>query len=315
MYDVIIIGAGTAGMSAAIYARRADKTVLMLEASMYGGQIVNAAEVENYPGIRKIAGFQLAMDLYEQASSLGAELQSETVTKLEDCGDYKLVYAGDKCYEARTVILATGAKNRKLGLEAEARLTGRGISYCATCDGTFYREKTAAVYGGGNTAFGDVEYLAGLCKQVYLIHRRQEFRGNAKLAEQLQQKENVTFILNTVITDIQGEEQLENIVIRNVVSQEESMLSIDGLFIAIGQEPANAAFAELITMDDYGYIMAGEDCKTNVPGIFAAGDCRTKQVRQLSTAAADGTVAALAAIEYVNVLENEHLKEKKTGKN
>lgn len=311
MYDVIIIGAGTAGMSAAIYARRAGKTVLMLEASMYGGQIINAAEVENYPAIRKIAGFQFAMDLYEQASGLGAELESEAVSGMEDHGDYKLVYAGEKSYEARTVILATGAKNRKLGIEAEDRLTGQGISYCATCDGSFYREKTVAVYGGGNTALGDVEYLAGLCKKVYLIHRRQEFRGNARLAEQLKQKENVTFILDTVITDIQGGEQLESITIRNVASQKEEMLPIDGLFIAIGQEPANAAFAELITLDDYGYIKAGEDCMTNVPGIFAAGDCRTKQVRQLSTAAADGAVAALAAIEYVNVFENEHLNEKK----
>lgn len=303
MYDVIIIGAGTAGMSAAIYVRRAGKTVLMLEAAMYGGQIVNAAEVENYPGIQKIAGFQFAMNLYEQASRLGADLESETVTGIEDCGDYKRVLTGEKSYEARTVILATGARNRRLGIEAEARLTGRGVSYCATCDGAFYREKTVAVYGGGNTALGDVEYLSGLCRQVYLIHRRQELRGNTGLAEQLQQKENVTFVLNTVITDIQGEEQVEAVTIQNVVTRKEEILPLDGLFIAIGQEPANAPFAEVVALDAYGYIRAGEDCKTGTSGIFAAGDCRTKQVRQLATAAADGAVAALAAIEYVNALE------------
>ncbi len=303
MYDVIIVGAGTAGMSAAIYAARAGKTVLMLEKSLYGGQIVNAAEIENYPGIRKIAGFQFATDLYEQAVSFGAEFEYGTVIVLEDYGAYKCARTEDRSYQARTIILAAGAKNRRLGMEAEARLIGKGVSYCAACDGAFYRDKTVAVYGGGNTALGDADYLSGVCKQVYLIHRRQELRGNASLAAQLQNKENVTFILNTVITDIQGEEQVEAVVVRDTVEQKEHILPVQGLFVAIGQEPANQAFASVVALDSYGYIKALEDCKTNVSGVFAAGDCRTKQVRQLSTAAADGAVAALAAIEYVSECE------------
>jgi thioredoxin reductase (NADPH) len=300
MYDVIIIGAGTAGMSAAIYARRAGKTVFMLEAAMYGGQIINAAEIENYPGIPKIAGYQFAMDLYGQVKELGVEFASKMVTGIEVCDNYQQVLTKDMNYEGRTVILATGARNRRLGMAAETRLTGHGISYCATCDGAFYRDKAVAVYGGGNTALGDAEYLANLCKEVYLIHRRQELRGSVGLAERLRQKENITFLLDTVIIDIQGETSLEAVELQNVVTKERSTLPVDGLFVAIGQEPVNSIFAECVELDEYGYIQAGEDCKTNVAGIYAAGDCRTKAVRQLTTAAADGAIAALAAVDYIN---------------
>lgn len=321
MYDMIVIGAGTAGMSAAIYGRRAEKTVLMIEASMYGGQIINASEVENYPGIAKIAGYQFAMNLYEQASSLGAELVSKRVVGIEDCGAYKNVMVeseekpeitGTKegnsiAYQAKTVIIATGARKRKLNVEAEQRLTGRGVSYCATCDGAFFKGKTVAVYGGGNTALGDAQYLADICKKVYLIHRREELRGSEIMVKRLQEKDNVELMLSTVITDIQGTDKLEVIKIArsdaqgngNPADLTENVLPIDGLFVAIGQEPANSEFADIIELDEQGYIRAGEDCKTNVPGIYAAGDCRAKQVRQLTTAAADGSVAAMAAVEYI----------------
>ena len=321
MYDIIVIGAGTAGMSAAIYGRRAEKTVLMIEASMYGGQIINASEVENYPGIAKIAGYQFAMNLYEQASSLGAELVSKRVIGIEDCGAYKNVMVeseekpeitGTKegnsiAYQAKTVIIATGASKRKLNVEAEQRLTGRGVSYCATCDGAFFKDKTVAVYGGGNTALGDVQYLADICKKVYLIHRREELRGSEIMVKRLQEKDNVELMLSTVITDIQGTDKLEVIKIArsdaqgsgNPADLTENVLPVDGLFVAIGQEPANSEFADIIELDEQGYIRAGEDCKTNVPGIYAAGDCRAKQVRQLTTAAADGSVAAMAAVEYI----------------
>ena len=210
-------------------------------------------------------------------------------------------------YQAKTVIIATGARKRKLNVEAEQRLTGRGVSYCATCDGAFFKDKTVAVYGGGNTALGDVQYLADICKKVYLIHRREELRGSEIMVKRLQEKDNVELMLSTVITDIQGTDKLEVIKIArsdaqgsgNPADLTENVLPVDGLFVAIGQEPANSEFADIIELDEQGYIRAGEDCKTNVPGIYAAGDCRAKQVRQLTTAAADGSVAAMAAVEYI----------------
>lgn len=295
--DIIVIGAGTAGLTAAIYGQRAGRHVLLLEEGMYGGQIVNTPEIENYPGIQQISGFQFAMNLYEQATALGAELETGKVVEITENGDHKVVRTKQAEYSCGAVIIATGAKNRKLGIQGEEALVGRGISYCAACDGAFYKDKTVAVVGGGNTALGDADYLANGCRQVYLIHRREEFRGDASLAERLKQRENVTCIMNAVVTDVQAGERLEKITVEDVVSKEPQELSVDGLFVAIGQVPENQAFANLVELDAKGYIVAGEDCKTKTSGVYAAGDCRTKAVRQLTTAAADGAVAALAACE------------------
>lgn len=304
IYDIIVIGAGTAGMTAAIYGQRAGKQVLMIEEGMYGGQIINTPEVENYPGVAKIPGFQFAMNLFEQASALGAKLESGRVTGITSVStDGKPIFTvsmGEQNFQGKTVILATGAKNRKLGLSNEQALTGRGVSYCATCDGAFYRDKTVAVVGGGNTALEDAEYLADICKQVYIIHRREEFRGESGLANRVSQKPTVTLAMNAVVTGLIGEGHLEQVEIEDVRTKERKQLSVDGVFVAIGQEPDNGAFADLVEIDEQGYIVAGEDCKTATPGIFVAGDCRTKTVRQLTTAAADGAVAALAAVSYMN---------------
>ena len=297
MTDIIIVGAGTAGLSAAIYALRAGKSVIVFEQLTYGGQIINTPEVENYPGIKSISGFDFATGLYEQATALGAVIESAQVEAVED-GAVKKVTAGGKVYEAKAVILATGAKNRPLGLEREEELTGSCVSYCATCDGAFYKNRAVAVSGGGNTALEDALFLSNYCSKVYLVHRRDAFRGEMKLAERLKEKENVEFVLNANIVRILGEDEVAGVVVKDKISGEEKELAVEGLFIAIGQMPDNQAFSSIVKMDDKGYIIAGEDCETGTPGIYAAGDCRTKTVRQLTTAAADGAVAALAACAY-----------------
>lgn len=298
MYDIIIIGAGTAGLSAAIYGLRAGKKVLVLEQLSYGGQIVNTPEIENYPGIKNISGFDFATGLYEQATALGAEVRYEQVTGIAD-GAEKQVTTTEGTYSCKAIIIATGAKNRPLGLEREEELIGGGVSYCATCDGAFYKNHPVAVNGGGNTALEDALFLSNSCSKVYLIHRRDSFRGEAKQVEQLKAKENVEFVLNATVTALLGEDQVEGVEVTDKISGEKRTLQVDGLFIAIGQMPENAVFAPLIKLDEAGYMVAGEDCRTNVEGIYAAGDCRTKTVRQLTTAAADGAVAALAACAYI----------------
>lgn len=307
IYDIIVIGAGTAGMTAAIYGQRAGRQVLLLEAGMYGGQIINSPKIENYPGISEISGYQFATNLYEQVTALGAELDSGRVTKLErpeeEENGYWLVHTEQEQYQGRSVIIATGVQNRKLGVAGEEAMLGRGISYCATCDGAFYKDKTVAVVGGGNTALGSAEYLAGMCRQVYLIHRREQFRGAEGMVRRLEQKENIIWLRNTEIRELVGAAHLEQIRIVNVQTGEEQELAVDGVFVAIGKVPDNQAFQELIELDAQGYIRAGEDCHTSKAGIYAAGDCRTKRVRQLTTAAADGAVAALAAIESIEESE------------
>ncbi len=308
MYDILIVGGGTAGLSAAIYGVRAGKKVIVLEKKNYGGQIVNSPEIVNYPGIAKVSGFEFARGLYEQAMSLGAEYRTGRVIHIEHIESENTMYwqvlaskadGAVQEYEARTVILATGAKNRPLGVRREEELIGAGVSYCATCDGMFYRGKDVAVVGGGNTALEDAMFLTGYCRKVYLIHRREGFRGEEKLLEALREKENITFVLNSVVEELAGDTALSGITIRDVVSGEQTVLSVSGLFVAIGQMPDNSDFEQLIELDEKGYIQAAEDCKTATPGIFTAGDCRTKTVRQLATAASDGAVAALAACELI----------------
>jgi len=324
MYDIIIIGAGTAGLTAAVYGLRAGKSVLVLEQSVYGGQIINTPTVENYPGIEQVSGYEFASRLYKQAEKLGMEYRAEKVTGLKlsqkavelqaeektaECPSggkisvyresgnaaEKIVETTENSYTAKAVILATGAKNRLLGLERESEFAGKGVSYCATCDGMFFRGKRVAVVGGGSTALEDAAFLSNYCEKVYLIHRRDQFRGEERLAAELRKKENVEFLLNKTVTALMGDTVLQSVRICDKVSGEESTLEVNGLFVAIGRIPENEAFAGLVALDENGYILSQEDCRTNVEGIYAAGDCRRKTVRQLTTAAADGAVAALSA--------------------
>ena len=298
MYDTIIVGAGTAGLTAAIYLRRASKKVLVFEAKSYGGQIINASIIDNYPAEPHISGFDFATKLYNQAKELGSEIRFEKVVNIKD-GDIKKVITEKDTYECKTIILATGSDNRKLGLEDEDKLIGKGISYCATCDGNFYKNKVVAVAGGGNSAIEDALYLSNLASKVYVIHRRDEFRAEDKLLNELKEKNNVEFILNSNVTKLNSNDLLESIELTDKDGNKK-VINLDGLFIAVGRIPENENFASIVNLNENGYVIATEDCNTNVPGIFVAGDNRTKTVRQLVTAASDGAIAASEAIKYIN---------------
>ncbi len=301
IYDIVIIGAGPAGLSAAVYGQRAGKKTLLIDVRGFGGQILNTPEVENYPGIKKVSGFEFASGLYEQASGQGAEIVYEKAVGIE-AGNPMVVRTETGSYEARAVILATGAKNRPLGIPTEEKFAGAGVSYCATCDGAFFRGRTVAVIGGGNTALEDAEVLSGLAEKVYLVHRRDRFRGEQAGVKRLLTKDNVEFVLDSVPVEILGEMTVSGLKVRDVKTEAERILDVQGIFVAIGQMPDNVDFADVAELDETGYIAAGEDCLTKTPGLFTAGDCRTKKVRQLTTAAADGAVAALAAVDYINGL-------------
>ncbi|MBQ1410680.1 MAG: thioredoxin-disulfide reductase [Oscillospiraceae bacterium] len=300
MYDIIIVGAGPAGLTAAIYARRASKSVLVLEARAWGGQIINTPDIENYPVVAHISGADFADQLYRQATALGAELKLEKVIGVEELGKVKKVRTNQGEYEAGAVILATGSENRKLGVDREQALTGRGVSYCATCDGNFFRGRDVAVVGGGNTALEDALYLAELASKVYLIHRRDSFRGEEATVELLRKKENVEFVYNATVTALLGEKRLSGVEVTDKLSGEKRTIELKGLFVAVGRIPENESFRALVEIDQAGYAVAGENCHTKVPGVFVAGDNRTKEVRQLVTAAADGAVAATEAVKYLN---------------
>jgi len=302
MYDVLIIGGGTAGLTAAVYALRAGKTAMVLEHETFGGQITYSPNVENFPGFKSISGSEFADFLTEQALGLGAETDFCKALKIEDNGNFKKIIADGNVYEAKSIIIATGSKHRHLGIKGEEELSGSGVSYCAVCDGAFFKGKTTCVIGGGNAALQSAMHLSSFCTKVYLIHRRDTFRGEERLAENLKKKENIEFILDTVAEEIKGETEVKSIVIKNVKTGEMTEIETDGVFIAVGQMPENDAFGDMVALDEAGYIIAGEDCKTSKEGIFAAGDCRTKAIRQLTTAASDGTVAALAACDYCDKL-------------
>ena len=302
MYDIIIVGAGPAGLTAAIYARRASKKVLVLEAKNYGGQIINTLDIENYPVEAHISGFEFATKLYEQAKALGAEIVFEKVTDIRDNASEKEIVTPKNTYKAKAVILATGSENRKLGLPKEDELIGKGISYCATCDGAFFRKKNVAVVGGGNTALEDALYLSDIAEKVYLIHRRDEFRGEDSTVDQLKARDNIEFVYNSTVSDLISEERLNSIEVTNT-SGEKRVIELEGLFVAIGRIPENQNFAKFINLDQAGYVISSENCMTNVEGIFVAGDNRTKEVRQLVTATADGAVAATAAVKYINNMQ------------
>ncbi len=299
MYDIIIIGAGPAGLTAALYARRAGHSVLVLEAGVPGGQAVTTPHVENWPGTKIISGADFAMSLYEQAADLGAEFQFAAADGLRDLGERKVVSAGGQEFEGRAVIYAAGVRRRKLEVPGEEEFGGRGVSYCATCDGGFFKGKTVAVVGGGNTALEDAIYLSALCPTVYLIHRRDQYRGEKHLVEGVAQHGNIKPILNTKVVAIEGGGQVTGV--RLSGPEGESSLAVDGVFAAVGLLPDNGAFAPPLELDENGYVKAGEDCLTAIPGVYAAGDCRTKELRQLVTAAADGAMAASQAGRYLGM--------------
>lgn len=301
MYDIIIIGGGPAGLTAALYAQRAGKKTLLLEGSGFGGQIVYTESVENFPGHKHMRGMEFADTLVEQVIAAGAETGFETVKSIKD-GKLKTVITDCGEYTAKSVIIAVGVKHKHLGLSGEDALIGRGISFCAVCDGSFFKNKTVAVVGGGNTALEDALYLSDIAERVCLIHRRESFRAEQSLVNRVSQRANIELVLNSVVSKINGIGTIQSIVVENTVTGHETVLDINGLFVAIGQAPQNEIFKELTPLDANGYISAAEDCKTKCSGIFAAGDCRTKAFRQLTTAVSDGTTAALAACEYIDKL-------------
>lgn len=299
MYDLIIIGAGPAGLTASIYGRRANKKVLVLEALNYGGQIINTLDIENYPVEEHISGFDFATKIYNQAKSLGAEIKFEKVVDIKDNNDDKEVITTKDTYKTKTIIIATGSKNRKLDIDREDELVGKGISYCATCDGAFYKNKTVAVVGGGNTALEDALYLTDLASKVYLIHRRDKFSADEVYIDKIKEKTNVEIIYNANITKLIGNDKLEAIEVTENSGTSKN-IDVNGLFIAVGRIPENNNFAKYVDLDKSGYIIAGENCHTKTVGIFVAGDTRVKEVRQLVTATSDGAIAATEAIKYLN---------------
>ena len=305
MYDLIIIGSGPAGLSAAVYGKRAGFSTLVIEANpMSGGQVLNTYEVDNYLGMPGISGFEMGMQFREHADRMGAVFADGMVEKIEHADGRWKVFAGDEIYEAKAVILAAGATHRHLDVPGEAAFAGRGVSYCATCDGAFFRNKVTAVVGGGDVAVEDAIFLARSCQKVYLIHRRDELRAAKSLQEQLFALPNVEVIYHHTVQEILGEQKVRALCLQDRIQQTVSELPVDGVFIAVGITPQSAAFAGVAQMDEAGYLEAGEDCKTSAPGLFAAGDIRTKKLRQIVTAVADGANAVASAEEYLRSLES-----------
>lgn len=300
MRDVIIIGSGPAGMGAAIYGKRAGLNTLVIEGTgMSGGQVTQTYEVDNYLGMPGVNGFDMAMTFQAHVDKLGADFEMGVVSRIEKKENYFEVVTDEKSYETKTVILATGASHNKLMVPGEEELAGMGVSYCATCDGAFFRGKTTMVVGGGDVAIEDAIFLARGCEKVYLVHRRDELRGAKILQDNLMALPNVEIIWNSVVQEIQGEEQVEQVKIYNQKTGEEKEVKVDGVFIAVGIHPNTECFVNLVETDDKGYIIAGENCETSVPGVFVAGDTRTKELRQIITAVADGANAINSVQKYL----------------
>ena len=294
MYDIAIVGAGPAGLTAAIYAARANKSVIVFEALTCGGQIINTSHIDNYPVAPHITGLDFGKTLQKQAEDLGVEIEYDEITHINSADGAFSLTSEDEEYQARSVIIATGTKPRKLDLVNEDDLVGRGVSYCATCDGGFYKGKAVAVNGGGNSALHEALYLSDICEKVYLIHRRDEFRADAALVDKVKAKDNIELVLNANIIKLNGEKHLESIETDNGHT-----INVDGLFVSIGRIPNAAGLVDGLNLVD-DYIDSGEDCTTNIPGIFVAGDVRTKELRQLVTATSDGAIAATAAINFLH---------------
>ena len=299
IYDIIIIGGGPAGLTAAVYARRANKTVLVIDKGAFGGQITFSPKVENIPGFAALSGNEFAEKLVDQVMAQGADFESCEVLSAEDHGDYKTIHTDSGDFDGKTVILATGARHRTLGLPNEERFIGEGISFCAVCDGAFYKDRTVAVVGGGNSALQEAILLADTAKKVYIVQNLAFLTGEKKLCEQVESKPNVEILLETVVDSYNGESTLSGLTVKKADGSL-STLTLDGVFLAVGLVPQNEIFEGFVKLDERGYIAAGEDCLTDVGGVYAAGDCRAKRIRQVTTASADGAVAALAACAYLD---------------
>ena len=299
MTDLIIIGAGTAGLTAAIYAARAGLSVKIIEKAFYGGQVVTTPSVDNYPGMPGVNGADFAMTLHKQVKDLNVQILYETVQSAQLSGEIKSFVTSKSSHQARTVIIATGAAPRKLGVKGEDKWIGHSVIFCATCDGARYKGKDVAIIGGGNVAMEDALLLSDLCRSVIIVHRSAIFKAEQKRLDQVKAKGNVKFVTDSVVKELVGDKSLEKVRIVNKLNGQVTDIAVDGVFVAIGSEPDNSIFANELNLNDFGYIIAGEDCHTNLPGVFVAGDTRTKQVRQLVTATADGAVAALAAKKYL----------------
>ncbi len=303
MYDIIIVGAGPAGLTAAVYARRANKSVLILDKAAFGGQITFSPKVENFPGFESISGSELADKLVEQVLSQGAEVEIEAVVEVKNLPDKKVVVTEDgNEYEAKSVILACGARHRHLGLENEEKFIGEGISFCAVCDGAFYKGKTVALVGGGNSALQEAILLSETSKKVIVIQNLDYLTGEQKLQDILSSRDNVEIITGTVVDSIKDGDSFSGITVKRVADGVKTELLLDGMFVAIGLVPENEPFENVVDLDKWGYVAAGEDCTTKTDGVFVAGDCRAKAVRQVTTAAADGTIAAISACRYIDSL-------------
>lgn len=300
MYDIIIIGSGPAGLSAAIYAQRACLDTIVIEKNgISGGQVLNTWEVDNYPGFPGVTGFELSRQFREHANKLGARVVQDEVVQVELSGNVKKVVCEEETYEARCVILASGAHHRTLEVPGEEELRGAGVSYCATCDGAFFRGRTVAVVGGGDAALEDAIFLARMCEKVYIVHRRDKLRGAKRLQERLQALENIEFVWNSETAAIEGNAQVETLRLRQTKTGEERRLDVDGVFIAVGIAPESELYAGQLELDEQGYIRADESGQTSVPGVFAAGDVRTKALRQILTAASDGANCVASAERYL----------------
>lgn len=296
MYDIIIIGSGPAGLTAAIYARRAEKSVLVIEKETFGGEITHSPKVENYPGMREISGADLGERLMSQALDLGAEIEMDTCIDIRTGDNFTVVCEREE-YEGRSVIIAGGSKHRRLGLPREEELTGNGISYCSVCDGPFYTGRSVAVIGGGNSALQEAVQLSELCSHVTIVQNLDFLTGEKKLQDILASKDNVSMIFGVTVAELVGDPELTGLVLKHQDGTTEP-LTVDGAFVAIGQQPENAPFASVATLDQYGYIVADESCETGTPGVYVAGDCRTKAIRQVVTASGDGAIAAIKACKF-----------------
>lgn len=299
MEDIIIIGAGTAGLTAAIYGQRAGLSCRIFEKYAPGGQIVNSPSIENYPGMYGVSGYDYSMALFDQAQKLGAAVEFAEVTGIDFSGEIKKVFTTAGDFEAKTVIIANGAARRKIGCKGEDEFEGRGVSYCATCDGAFFRGKTVAVVGGGESAFEETEYLAEICDKVYLIHRRDVFTAAKTAVDSVLKKKNVTVLTNSVIEEIKGGNAVSSVVLKNRANQSTVEIPLSAVFVAIGLSPDNGMYKDVLKLDESGYFDADENCGTDIAGVFAAGDTRKKHLRQLVTAASDGAAAATAAANYI----------------